>query len=60
MFFTQAVNEIEPTFLQDFLIILLSTNIKQTEKVTILQRILKESVQVAQKGASGATIKLAS
>jgi len=44
LFFTQSVTYVEPTFLQDFLIILLQKNIKQTEKITILQRILKESV----------------
>lgn len=41
LFFTDSVTKVEPKFLQDFLIVLMSSRSDSSQKITVMQQILK-------------------
>ena len=60
LFFTDRIEKIDFTYLQDFLIILMSTQVPRNDKISVLQKIIQECITKANAGKDQPTVKLAS
>ena len=60
LFFTDRIEEIDFAYLQDFMIILMSTQVPRSDKISVLQKIIQECIQKARIGIGTPQVKLAS